>query len=166
MDSSGPAQRFGADLRQTDVADITSLHHIGDGSHGLLDRDVWIEPGGPIDVDVIDAEAVERIGQEGFHRCGPGVIPDPAAGRITLRAELDADERPAPLVGTQSFRNQKLVVTHPVEVAGIQKSDTGVEGRVDRRDTLGAIRGAVHAGHAHAAQPKCRHGGAVQPARA
>jgi hypothetical protein len=43
-------------------------------------------------------------------------------------------------------------MAHAVEIAGIEKRDAGVEGGMDRGDGLLAIRRAIHARHAHAAE--------------
>src|SRR5205814_470542 len=48
--------------------------------------------------------------------------------------------------------DQQLVVASAVEVAGVEQRDPALERRVDRRDTLGLVGGAVHARHAHATQ--------------
>ena len=51
-------------------ADVAGLHQFGDGADGLLDRYVRIEPAGPVDVDVVGAEALERIGEAVFVAAG------------------------------------------------------------------------------------------------
>ena len=88
----GAPQRLGAHLRKADMAHIAGLHHVGDGADRLLDRHAGIEPRGPIDVDVVDAEALQRIGQEILHRRRPRVDADQRPGGIAQRAELDADD--------------------------------------------------------------------------
>ena len=70
MDGRGAADRLGADLRQPDVAHVAGLHHVGDRADGLLDRHVGIEPRRAVDVDVVDAEPLQRIGQGVLHRGG------------------------------------------------------------------------------------------------
>ena len=93
MDGGRPPDRLGAHLGETDVADIAGLHHVGDGADRVLDRHIGIEPGGAVDVDMIDAETLQRIGEEVLDAAGPGVEADPAAGGIPQGAELDAERR-------------------------------------------------------------------------
>src|SRR5689334_17345419 len=59
--------------------------------------------------------------------------------------------------------DEHLVVPHPVEVAGVEEVDPGVEGRVDRRDRLRPVGMAVEVRHAHAPEPQRRHLGARRP---
>ena len=48
--------------------EIARLHHLADRSHGLLDRHVGVEPRGPVDVDVVRAQALKRVGQRCLDR--------------------------------------------------------------------------------------------------
>ena len=82
MHGRGAADRLGADLGQADMADIAGLHQVGDGADRVLDRHVRIEPRRAVDVDMVDAEPLQRIGGEVLHRRRPCVEADPAAGRI------------------------------------------------------------------------------------
>ena len=50
-------------------------------------------------------------------------------------------------------------MAHPIEVAGVEQIDAGIEGRMDRGDAFAAFRRAIHARHAHAAEAK---GGDIQ----
>ena len=68
-----PADRLRTDLGQPDRPDVAGLDHVGDRTDGLLDRHVRVEPSGTVDVDVVGAEALQRVGQEGAHGGRPGV---------------------------------------------------------------------------------------------
>ena len=72
-------------------ADVAGLDHLGDRADGLLDRHVRIEPGGAVDVDVVGAEALQRVGQEVAHGRRPGVDAAEGAAGSAQRAELDAE---------------------------------------------------------------------------
>ena len=48
------------DFRQPDVTDIAGAHHVGDRADGVLDRHVRIDPGRPVDVDIIGAEPLSE----------------------------------------------------------------------------------------------------------
>ena len=87
----GAADRLGADLRQADVADVAGLHQVGDGADRVLDRHVRIEARRTVDVDVVDAEPLQRVGEEVLHRRRAGVVADPAAVRVAQGAELHAE---------------------------------------------------------------------------
>ena len=58
------ADGFGADFRQADVPIAARLHHVGDRADRVLDRHVGIEPRRAVDVDVVDAEPLQRVGEE------------------------------------------------------------------------------------------------------
>ena len=64
----GAADRLGADLRQPDVADVAGLDQLGDRADRLLDRHVRVEPRRAVDVDVVGAEPLQRVGEEVLHR--------------------------------------------------------------------------------------------------
>ena len=142
------------------MADVASLHEVGNRADRVLDRHVRVEARGTIDVDVVDAEPLQRVGCEGLHRGRPGVEADPAGGRIAQRAELDADDRLVAMVAVgKRLADQHLVVAHAVEVAGVDQRHAGIERGVDRGDALGAVGRTVEVRHAHAAEAECRNDG-------
>jgi hypothetical protein len=59
------------------MPDKTGLDHVGDGANRVFDRHRRIEPGRPVDIDVIDAEALEAVGEEVFYGGGAGIYTDP-----------------------------------------------------------------------------------------
>jgi hypothetical protein len=115
---------------------------------------VRIEPGRAIDVDVIQPEPLQRVGQECRHRSGSRIIARPAARRIAQRAELRADLEAVARHAPQRLADQHLVVAHAVEVAGVEEGNTGVERGVDGGNALGPVGRAIHARHAHAPKAK------------
>ena len=104
---------------------------------------VGIEPRRAVDVDIVDAEAAERIGEEVLHRERPRIVARPVPGRIAQRAELDADDDAVAVAPGKRLADQHLVVAHAVEVAGVEERDAGIESGVDRGDALAAIGRAV-----------------------
>jgi hypothetical protein len=106
---------------------------------------------------MIDAEALQGHRQIVFRGRGTPIEPDPAAGRIAQRTVLDAEHDIVAVALLERCGDEKFVVSHTVEIAGIEKVDAGVEGGMDRRNTLGPIRRAVHSRHAHAAEPDLGH---------
>ncbi len=103
----GPAQGVRADLREPDVAHVPGFDGLGDGPDGLLDRHVRVHARDPVDVDVVPAEPLERVGQEVLDGLRPAVVTGEAALDRAQRAELDAGQRP--LAGLGGRRAQRLV---------------------------------------------------------
>ena len=62
----GAADGLRPHFREADVAHVAGLDHVGDGADGVFDGHVGIEARGAVDVDVVGAQALERVGQERF----------------------------------------------------------------------------------------------------
>jgi hypothetical protein len=152
MRGGGAADGPGAHLGQADMAHIAGPHHLGDGAHRLLHRHGGVEAGGAVDVDMVHPQPRERIGQRGLHRRRAGVVADPLAGGVALGAELHADLHAVARNTAQRLADQHLIMAHAVEVAGIQQGDAGLSRRMDGGDAFRPVGGAIHAGHAHAAE--------------
>jgi len=58
----GATSGLRTDLGEPDVADVSGLDEVGEGAHGLLDGDGRVEAPWPIDVDVIDPETGQAVG--------------------------------------------------------------------------------------------------------
>jgi hypothetical protein len=151
--SMGAANGLGADLGEPDVLDPALGHHLGQRTDRLFDRDAGIEARGPVDVDRLDAEPLQRIGEKILDGRWTAVIAEEVSLDVTQRAELDRDLHIAPVAGGQRLADQQLVVAHAVEIAGVEQRDAGVERGMDGRDALAAVGRAVDIGHAHAAEP-------------
>ena len=108
MDGCGPADGVGADFGQADMADIAGLDHVGDGADRVFDRHVRIEPGRAVDVDIVDAEPLQRIGDEVLQRGRAVVHAVEAAGRIAQGAGLDADDD---LVAVEPFSASPISIS-------------------------------------------------------
>src|SRR5471030_2158406 len=158
MDGVGAADGVGAHFGQTDVLDVAVLNQVGDGADGVFDRHRRVEARRAVDVDVFDAEALQRIGGEVFHRGRAVVDAAEAAGRVAQRAELDADLRGVAVAAHQRLAQQQFVVAHGVEVAGVEQGDAGVERGVDGGDGFGAVGRTVPVlRHAHQAEADLCH---------
>jgi len=68
----GAADGLGANLGQADGADVPGLDEFGDRSDRLLDGNGGVEPGRAVDVDVVGAEALQGVGEEGLQGCRGG----------------------------------------------------------------------------------------------
>ena len=153
----GAADRVGADLGQADVAHVAGLHQLGDGADGLLDRHLRVDAGRPVDVDVLGAQPPQRVGERssapppGARRCRPS-----RRRRVAQGAELDADAHAVAAAPRERLADEQLVVAHPVEVAGVEQRDAGVQRGVDGGDALAPVGRPVEVGHAHAAEAERR----------
>ena len=107
----GAADGRCADLGEPDRPHIAGLDHIGDRADRILDRNVGVEPRRPIDVDHVDAEALQRIGEEILRSLRPRVIADETRGRIAQRAELDAQHITLARPALERFADEQLIVT-------------------------------------------------------
>jgi hypothetical protein len=132
----GTLDRVRTYLREAYVAHVTLLHEFGDRAYGLLYGNVWVKPRGLVEIDLVGAKACECISKGSLHRRGARVVADKRSLRITLRAELHLYVHAVSLPIAQRFTDEKLVTAHAVEISGVQQRDTGIQGRVDSRDTL------------------------------
>ncbi len=128
----------------------------GDGADRLLDRHVGIEPRRPVDVDMVGAQPLQRIGGEILHRRGPGVVADPASGRPAHAAEFHADQRLVAAAALQRFGDQHLVMAHAIEIAGVEQGDACLEGGMYGCDAFAPVSRTVEIRHAHAAKTQSR----------
>ena len=155
-----PADRLGADLGQADMLDPAGFHHVGHRADGVFNRHVRIEPRRAVDVDVIDAESLQRIGDKVLHRRGTAVVAEKAVDGVAQRAELDADLHAIAAAAGERLADQHFIVAHAVEIAGVEQRNAGVERGVDGGNALAAVGGAVKIRHAHAAEADGRGDGA------
>src|SRR5690606_11030570 len=88
----GPADGVGADLAEADVPHMALLDEFRDRADGLLDGHVGVGTGDAVDVDVVDAEPLERVGGEVLHGGRAAVVAGPVAVRVAQGAELHADQ--------------------------------------------------------------------------
>ena len=126
---------------------------LGHRADGLLDRHRRVDAVLVVEVDVVDAEPLQR---------GVAGRPD------VLRAAVDAERRVPSLVALVAElgrehdlvaaagdrpADEPLVGERAVHVGGVEEGDAEVEGAVDRaRSTAASSAGAVELGHAHAAE--------------
>jgi hypothetical protein len=152
VNGRGTADRVCPGLREADVAHVPGLHHLGDRADRLLDRDRGVDAREAVDVDVVGAEAVERVGEEALHGGGTAVDAQPGAGWVAQRAELDADRHRVSVAVLQCLGDQQLVAARAVEIARVDQGDAGIDRGVDRGDALALVGGAIEVGHAHGAE--------------
>ena len=157
MDGLRAPDGLGARLRQTDVPHVAGHDHLGDRADRVFDGDRGIDATEPVDVDVVGAQALQRVRECVLHGDRPPVDPEEGVVRRSESAELHADHDVVATPTAQGVPDQELVVAHAVVVAGVQQRDAGLDRRADRRDALVTIGGTVGAGHPHATEPERRH---------
>jgi hypothetical protein len=67
-------------------------------------------------------------------------------------AEFHRQEGAPAFAALQRLPQQHLVVAHPVEIAGIEKRNPGIESSMNGGDALGIVDRAVPTRHAHATE--------------
>ena len=120
-----------------------------------------IETTWAVDVDMIDAESPEGVGEEVLHGRRLRIDTVPTAVRPAQGPKLDREHRLVTSIAQRSA-DEQLIVPGTVVVAGVEQCHAGVERRVNRGDAFRFVSRAVHVGHAHAAKAKREDARAVQ----
>src|SRR5439155_25634065 len=132
---------------------------VGHRAHGLLDRRARVHPVLVVEVDRLDAEALQAPVARGAHVLRPPV--NGAHPRIVAAhdAELGGDDG---LVAPAAERasDQLLVGGRAVHVGGVEEIDAEVEPALDGRDRLAVVVRAVELRHPRAAETDGGDGGA------
>ena len=157
----GAQHRLGRHLAQPQMAHVARVDHLLDRARHVFDRHVGIEPRRAIDVDMVRAEPFQRIGKEVTDRRRAQIDARPSAVRPAQGAELDAQDGALALAAFQRLAEQHLVMSHAIEVAGIEQRDARFQCRVDGGDALAFVRRTVEIRHAHATEPDGRYGGSA-----
>jgi hypothetical protein len=134
------------------VADLALGDELGHRPDRLLDRRVGIDAVLVVEVDVIDAEALQR-GIAGLAHILR--VAAHAEELAVLAAHVGELRRQHDVVATVGDRlaDELLVRERPVHVGGVDEVDAELERAVDRRDRLALVAGAVELRHPHAAEP-------------
>src|SRR5262249_31609914 len=147
-------------LREADVADFAGLYELGHGADGFLDRHIRIDPVLVEEVDVADAEALERSVDRAPDVLGAAVdAARPGARRVDREAELGGHLELVPTTGDRA-PDEPLVGVWPVDLGGVEECHAELERAVDRPKARLLVALAVGPGHAHAAEAL---GGYLEP---
>ena len=151
VDGVRPADSAGRGLGEPEVAHLAGSHQLGHRADGVLDRRGLVDPVLVVEVDVVDAEALQRrvAGLPHVLRSAGDAeeLAVLAAHVAELRREHDlvAPARDGPT-------DEALVGEGAVHVRGVKESNAEVEGALDDGDRLGVVGRAVELAHAHAAE--------------
>jgi hypothetical protein len=111
-----------------------------------------------VEVDVVDAEALERTLQGVLDVGRAAVQPARAVGIVGVEPEPELG-RELDYVATAGDRtpHEPFVVVRPVDLGGVEERHAELERAVDRLEPQPLVRTAVGVGHPHAAQAHRRH---------
>ncbi len=157
----GAADRVRAGLGQADVADLAFGDQVGQRADGLLDGGIRVDPVLVVQVDVVDAQPLQRALDRGADVRRAAVQDAGAATGVRDEAELRRHHHLVAAV-LDGPADQFLVAVGAVDLGGVEVGDAQVQRPVDGADRLGvaALPDVVVAGHRHGAQPDP---GDVQP---
>src|SRR5690349_13344099 len=138
-------------LAEAEVAHLPLLHELRHRPDGLLDRHVVVDAMLIIEVDVVDAEPLERGVAGATHVLRGAVDAEAVALLVADVAELRGEND---LVASALDRptDEPLVGERAVHVGGVEEVDAEVERAVNGRDRRGFIAARVEVGHAHTAE--------------
>jgi hypothetical protein len=160
------AQRLGSGLAQAEVADLALRDQLGHRPDGLLDRRVDVDAVLVVEVDVVGAEALQRVLARLLDVLGAPVGGAAArVGGIADDPELRGQHDLVAAIGDRA-PDEALVCVRAVDVGGVEEVDAQLDGAMDHGDRLVVVARAVELGHAHAAQAEGGDGGAGAAQRA
>ena len=144
------------------MAHLAGGDELGHRGHGLLDRGLEVDAVLVVEVDVVDAEALERRVARVPDVVAVAADAEPLALLAADVAELRRDDD---LVAASDDRtaDEPLVRQRAVHVGRVEERDAELESPVDGRDRLVVVSRAVELGHAHAAEPERGDGQSLCP---
>ncbi len=147
----GPPQRFGAGFGEPEMTHLALVHQLRHGTDGVLDRRLGVDPVLVIQVDGLDAQALQRRLAGLPHVLGPAADPDEIPVGFSHDAELRRHDDPVAPPG-DGAADEFLVGADAVDVGGVEQRDAAVERPVNGGDRLVLVPPAVEFRHAHAAE--------------
>ena len=138
-------------FRQPERAYLALLDQPLHRADGVLDRRVRVDAVLVVEVDDVDAEALQARLAGLHHVLRPPVHALLAVGLLHL-AELGGDDRLAAPSVLERLAEQGLVMSPAVHVGGVEERHALVDGMADHGDRLVVVRVAVDARHRHQPQ--------------
>ena len=147
----GPADGGRRGLGEPEVADLAGLHQLGHRADGLLDRDRLVDAVLVVEVDVVDAEPLQRGVAGRADVVGGAVDADHGAVGEPLVAELGGELDLVAPAGDR-LADELLVGEGAVHVGGVEEGHAEVERPVDGVGAALLVGRAVELRHPHAAE--------------
>ena len=141
----------GRRLGEAEVAHLAGGDQLGHRADGLLDRDRLVDAVLVVEVDVVDAEPLQRGVARGADVLRAAVDADPGAVGEPLVAELGGELDLVAAAGDR-LADQLLVGERAVHVGGVEEGHAEVERAVDGGEAGRLVGAAVELRHAHAAE--------------
>src|SRR5580698_4258527 len=139
-------------LRKTQVAHLAGFDEVRHRADSLLDRHGAIHAMLIIEVDLFDAEALERGVASRPYVFGPSVDLASTIG-MADDSEFGRDDHAIPN-RPELAPDQFLIVIRPIHVRGVEKIDSQFERTMERRNRFGIVARSVEFRHAHASESK------------
>src|SRR6202034_1034401 len=146
---------LGLGFGQSEMADFSLAHEIGQGADGVLDRRLRIDPMLVIEVDRLDSEPLEARVARLAHVSG--VAPD--RKESALRTADGAEFRgqyDLVAAAPDCPPDQLFVASDPVHVGRIEKRKAALDRAMDGGDRLVVVATGVEFRHPHASQTEGR----------
>jgi len=146
---------------------LPALHEIGHRPDRILDGHARVDSVLIEEIDVIDAETLQRGIRHRLHVLRPAVGPD--NGRPLLRIDLEAELRGDDDLVALAFEgaaDELLVLERAIDFSGIEEGHAELDRAVDGRDRFAFVGRAIGPAHPHAAEAERGNGKASRPKRA
>src|SRR5271168_275880 len=154
MSRMRPADSFHAGLGEAEKTHFTLAHQVRHRANRLLDRHLLIHAMLVIEIDMIDAEALERRVAGGAHVLGPAVDRALAVGE-DLVAELGRDYHPAAM-SRERLADQLFVVPGAIDVRSVEEVYPELNRALDRCRGFAVVARTVKLRHPHASEAQFR----------
>ena len=151
VDGVGAADRGDGGFGEAEVADLSGMDEFGHGTYGVFDGGGGVDSVLVVEIDVVEVEALEGGVAGGFDVLRPAA--EAPIAWVIFPAEVPelGGEEDLVAAGADGLADEFLVVAHAVDISGIKKVDTEIEGSEEGGYGLLVLALAVELAHAHAA---------------
>src|SRR5262245_16356115 len=138
MSLVGAPDGVGPGLAQAEMADLALLNESRHGADRVLDRHVGIDAMDVIEIDGVDAHALEARLAGDRHIVGLAVDAAALSARTADIAELAGNEKLVALA-LDRLANQLLIDTGRIGIGRVEHRDAEVDAAVNSRDRLDVV---------------------------
>ena len=117
------ADRVGRRLGEPEVADLALRDELAHRADRLLDRDIGVDAVQVVEVDVVEAQALERALDRALTFSGvPSLLDRRRVGvHVALDAELGGEDERVAVAALERRAEQLLVRVRPVHLGGVEE---------------------------------------------